>query len=74
MRKVQASIDALNTRSAIYVHQSMLDDEMYKMQNMTGLNLSPDQISKRCSTNPSKNISLSKVPENLCGHGDEIQR
>ncbi|EFT9980800.1 TolC family protein, partial [Salmonella enterica] len=42
MRKVQVSIDALNTRSIMY--QSMLDDEMYKMKNMTGLNLLPDQI------------------------------
>ncbi|ENO2776511.1 TolC family protein [Salmonella enterica] len=42
MRKVQVSIDALNTRSIMY--QSMLDDEMYKMKNMTGLNLLSRQI------------------------------
>ncbi|ECI5662285.1 TolC family protein [Salmonella enterica] len=42
LRKVQVSIDALNTRSIMY--QSMLDDEMYKMKNMTGMQLSPDQI------------------------------
>ncbi|EJX7217810.1 TolC family protein [Salmonella enterica] len=42
LRKVQVSIDALNTRNIMY--QSMLDDEMYKMKNMTGMQLSPDQI------------------------------
>ncbi|MGK7659538.1 TolC family protein, partial [Salmonella enterica] len=42
MRKVQVSIEALSTRSIMY--QSMLDDEMYKVQIMTGLNVAPDQI------------------------------
>lgn len=63
MRKVQVSIDALNTRSIMY--QSMLDDEMYKMQNMTGLNLSPVQIQSDEKFNLFKNISLSKVLKNL---------
>lgn len=63
MRKVQVSIDALNTRSIMY--QSMLDDEMYKMQNMTGLNLSPVQIQSDEKFNLFKNISLSKALKNL---------
>ncbi|ECG8591804.1 TolC family protein [Salmonella enterica subsp. salamae] len=50
MRKVQVSIDALNTRSIMY--QSMLDDEMYKIENMTGLHLLPEQIQS------DKNFSL----------------
>lgn len=63
MRKVQVSIDALNTRSIMY--QSMLDDEMYKMKNMTGLNLLPDQIQSDREFNLFKNIFLLKVLKNL---------
>lgn len=60
MRKVQVSIDALNTRSIMY--QSMLDDEMYKMQNMTGLNLSPDQIQSDEKIQPLQKIYLCRKP------------
>lgn len=47
------------------MYQSMLDDEMYKMQNMTGLNLSPVQIQSDEKFNLFKNISLSKALKNL---------
>ncbi|HHC1975336.1 TPA: SPI-4 type I secretion system protein SiiC, partial [Salmonella enterica] len=63
MRKVQVSIDALNTRSIMY--QSMLDDEMYKMQNMTGLNLSPDQIQSDEKFNLFKKYIFVESPEKL---------
>ncbi len=63
MRKVQVSIDALNTRSIMY--QSMLDDEMYKMQNMTGLNLSPDQIQSDEKIQPLQKYIFVESPENL---------
>ncbi|EIN6433177.1 SPI-4 type I secretion system protein SiiC, partial [Salmonella enterica subsp. enterica serovar Enteritidis] len=63
MRKVQVSIDALNTRSIMY--QSMLDDEMYKMQNMTGLNLSPVQIQSDEKFNLFKKYIFVESPEKL---------
>lgn len=63
MRKVQVSIDALNTRSIMY--QSMLDDEMYKMKNMTGLNLSPDQIQSDEKFNLFKKYIFVESPEKL---------
>lgn len=63
MRKVQVSIDALNTRSIMY--QSMLDDEMYKMQNMTGLNLSPVQIQSDEKFNLFKKYIFVENPEKL---------
>ncbi|WP_174891341.1 TolC family protein [Candidatus Williamhamiltonella defendens] len=43
LRKVQVSIDSLNSREIMY--QSMLDSEMFKLKNMTGLrSLSSEQV------------------------------
>ncbi|EAA7245250.1 TolC family protein [Salmonella enterica subsp. salamae] len=63
MRKVQVSIDALNTRSIMY--QSMLDDEMYKMKNMTGLNLLSRQIQSDEKFNLFKKYTFVESSEEL---------
>ncbi|WP_145519533.1 TolC family protein [Yersinia mollaretii] len=42
LRKVQISIDTLNTREITY--QSMLDSELFKLKNMVGINLLPEQV------------------------------
>ncbi|CNK59800.1 outer membrane channel protein [Yersinia mollaretii] len=42
LRKVQISIDTLNTREITY--QSMLDTELFKLKNMVGIDLLPEQV------------------------------
>lgn len=44
LRKVQISIDSLNTREINY--QSLLDTEIFKLKNMAGIDLLPEQIEK----------------------------
>lgn len=44
LRKVQVSIDALNSREIMY--QAALDSEMFKLKNLTGMNFSAHQIGK----------------------------
>ncbi|WP_392431742.1 TolC family protein [Yersinia sp. HM-2024] len=44
LRKVQISIDSLNTREINY--QSLLDTEVFKLRNMAGIDLRPEQIEK----------------------------
>lgn len=44
LRKVQISIDSLNTREINY--QAMLDTEIFKLKNMVGIDLRAEQIEK----------------------------